>query len=67
MLAELRSFFLPGVPGGDGASRWSIKVMMKGINVATGRELPKKLTLMFEFVDSGTCDCPQLPFFSLSS
>jgi hypothetical protein len=42
------------------------EVMMKGINVATGRELPEKPTLMFEFVGSGMCDCPELRFFSLS-
>jgi D-lactate dehydrogenase (cytochrome) len=29
------------------------EVMMKGINVATGRKLPEKPTLMFEFVGSG--------------
>lgn len=29
------------------------EVMVKGINLATGRELPEKPTLMFEFVGTG--------------
>lgn len=41
------------------------EVMMKGINVARGRELPEKPTLMFEFVGSGNVRCPQLRVSSL--